>query len=54
MKHDKNSEKKCTRGAHRFFDSLDPWYEKCQYCPAVRKKESIKIKYGPSQKQRNS
>lgn len=40
----KTKDKPCKNGAHKFTDSLDPWYEKCYFCPAVRKKTSIKVK----------
>lgn len=37
-------EKKCKNGAHNFGPTGNPWFDKCYFCPAIRKKESIKIK----------
>lgn len=35
---------KCKYGGHAFGPTGDPWYEKCYKYPAIRKKDSIKIK----------
>lgn len=35
---------KCKNGNHSFSPTLDPWYEKCYRCPAVRQVKSVKVK----------
>lgn len=37
------AEKKCTRGAHSFGPTADPWYQKCYFCPAIKQNASIKV-----------
>lgn len=39
--------KPCPRGAHAFGPTMDPWYEKCYHCPALKRNASIKVKSVP-------
>lgn len=43
-KEGKEAYSKCRKGSHSFRPSLDPWFEKCLHCPAVRQVASVKVK----------